>query len=329
MGKESQGRGWVLPGVMILGMLGAAGLVVLQGKGVPEDNPEDGPEQAKAAPSPTAPAKDPKPKGKPLGELVAGLRDPDNKIRRESASKLIEIDSPDSSVPAAGVAKLVIESLKDVDADSRQLAAYVLGNVKAPTDTLVPALALLLRDQDKRVRRVAATAVVNVGRRNPKSLDPLLRDALVDKDADVRHLANFIQEQIKPTAVAIAPTPTPKEINPKEPPKADQDKIVGKPAPEIQGEDLDGVRLKLSDYREGRVLTFGQRLKHLPGQVPRAVARRSPLGKKLASPRGIAILRRALRTRAVGGENHLALFWDKDGAIGGVWTSRIFLRPTS
>lgn len=56
-----------------------------------------------------------------------------------------------------------------------------------------------------------------------------------------------------PTHVTVPPAPQlPKEGSQPPPPPASP-VVVGKPAPEIQGEDIDGVSFKLSDYR-GKVV---------------------------------------------------------------------------
>jgi HEAT repeat protein len=255
-GSTSETRIPISVVILTFGALGAAGFIALQMKTPKEEVP---PASQGVAPAGVS-VKDKTFKGKSLDEWIAALKDPNAEVRRGAATTLIEMDATENSTRSTELTRALLEQLKDDDSDARQLAAYVLGHIRAPSDAVIPALGAALRDRDQQTRRAAATALVRQGRRKPKSVDPLLRDALADNNPDVRRLAKYVQEQIKVTAVATRPAPPDRDAKTedvKEPAKTEQTIVLGKLAPDIEGEDVHGRRFKLSDYR-GKivVLTF-------------------------------------------------------------------------
>jgi HEAT repeat protein len=96
--------------------------------------------------------------GKPVGEWVAALRDPDAKARRK--------------------------------------AAGVLGNVGAVDPAVVPALADAVRDRDPAVRAEAALALMKIGPA-ARDAAPALAEAQKDANPTVRQYAAKALERVR------------------------------------------------------------------------------------------------------------------------------------
>jgi peroxiredoxin len=287
-------------------------------------------------------------KGKFLGSWVALLKDPDKKVRRETAAALSGIE-PEGR---PHLAPLVLKLLGDEDADVRQLSAYILGNIKpdstsalGPLSTalndsdkrvrnsaatalgnlqgdpaaIVAALGPALHDKDKNVRRAVATSLVQVGRASPDVLGALLRDALKDKDPDVRQLAQYIQTNTKAEVAAAddAQAPVKREKRTRKPEKVEVE--IGKAIPEIQGEDLDGIRFKLSEYRGKIVVLVFWEWENI------AQVRTTSLAERLKDKRSVLIgvncntdkleLRERMKQQRITWRS----FGDADGAISDAW----------
>ena len=157
--------------------------------------------------------------GEPAVEaLIAALRHENPSLRASVVWKLSEIGRPiNRIVPAligalgdasenVGVAasmaladigepavRFLIEALKDEKADIRLHVAYVLGEIGAPADTIIPALILRLGDKESNVRRVSVRALLNFGRRAA----PQLTEALNDDDAATRRFAQIALTQME------------------------------------------------------------------------------------------------------------------------------------
>jgi HEAT repeat protein len=81
-----------------------------------------------------------------------------------------------------------VEALHDPDARARKRAVGVLGNVGAIDPAVVPALAEALRDRDAAVRAEAALALTKIGPAAAGAV-PALEEARKDPHATVRQYA--------------------------------------------------------------------------------------------------------------------------------------------
>jgi HEAT repeat protein len=81
-----------------------------------------------------------------------------------------------------------VEALHDPDARARKKAVSVLGNVGAIDPAVVPALAEALRDRDAAVRAEAALALTKIGPAAAGAA-PALEEARKDSNATVRQYA--------------------------------------------------------------------------------------------------------------------------------------------
>jgi hypothetical protein len=242
-------RPWqILAGLSALLLVGAY-VIAMRSINEETENEAEHPKVEKPQPKPENYKLD----DKPLSMWMAALKGDDAKVRRDAAGTLITIDKTEG---AALLAPMLLETLKDERADVRGLSAYVLGYLRADLDGVVPALGTALRDKVRGVRQAAAVALVQLGRSNPEAIAVTVNRAIDDDDPDVRRLAKYIKNNTRAAEVAADPQ---KPRKPEEPPKKPEirDDVVGKTAPEIQADDLDGVRFKLSDFR-GKVvvLTF-------------------------------------------------------------------------
>lgn len=69
-----------------------------------------------------------------------------------------------------------------------------------------PQLILQLKDEDVEIRRAAAKALGELGRKTPKSAVPPLSEAVTDKDREVRRLACFALGEMGPVADSAIPS---------------------------------------------------------------------------------------------------------------------------
>jgi membrane associated rhomboid family serine protease/thiol-disulfide isomerase/thioredoxin len=185
-------------------------------------------------------------------ELLATLKDQDADVRNLSAYVLKNLNPATlKSIPSESASTLVpplTQSLKDENVDVRNFAAQLLGNINpAEPDAAMEALGAALHDEDKNVRRAAALALVQIGPRKPEALKPILKSASAAANADVRRLATYVRTNVKGAddAAAVKPTPAGGYGIP--------DPLIGKLAPTTDGEDIDGVRFRLRDYK-GKVV---------------------------------------------------------------------------
>jgi hypothetical protein len=251
--KEPEGiRPWqILAGLSALLLVGA---YVIAMRSINEETESESERPKVEKPQPTP--ENYKLEGKPLSMWVADLKGDDAKVRRDAAMTLITVDKTDG---APLLAPLLLETLKDERADVRGLSAYVLGYLRSDLDGVIPALGTALHDKVRGVREAAAKALILLGRSNPEAIAVTVNRAIGDDDPDVRRLAKYIKNNTRVVEVAPDPRKPDKPDRPDGPPRRPEirDDVVGKTAPEIQAEDLDGVRFKLSDFR-GKVvvLTF-------------------------------------------------------------------------
>ncbi len=134
-----------------------------------------------------------------LAQWQGDLKDPSPEVRRKAIDALAHFGPV--AVPA------LAQALSDVDAQMRQTAAWVLGEMSPPAKEAVPALAQALEDLNVQVRQTAAWAL---GRFGPaaKEAVPQLTRALKDSGPVVRGNAaqalGAIGPEAKDAAVALA-----------------------------------------------------------------------------------------------------------------------------
>jgi HEAT repeat protein len=89
-----------------------------------------------------------------------------------------------------------VQALKDPDARVRKKSASVLGNVGAIDPEVVPALAAALKDRDAGVRSEAVLALLKIGPAAQEAA-PALAEAQTDRDPKVRTYAAQALERIQ------------------------------------------------------------------------------------------------------------------------------------
>ncbi len=109
--------------------------------------------------------------------LISVLADPDENIRVVGSVALQNLGRP--AVP------YLIDALNADAAEIRLNAAYVLGEIGAPLDTILPALINTLTDPEWNVRRLVVRALVTIG---PPAVEPLIQ-ALNSPNPDLRRMA--------------------------------------------------------------------------------------------------------------------------------------------
>lgn len=146
-----------------------------------------------------------------IDALIQGLSDENPQIREMSVWTLSEIKTPTARVVPA-----IITSLADLEettrvvgsialqnigepavpylidaltaapsVDIRLNAAYALGEIGKPLDTIIPALIASLTDPEWNVRRLVVRALIRIG---TPAVDPLIQ-ALNSPDQDLRRMA--------------------------------------------------------------------------------------------------------------------------------------------
>jgi HEAT repeat protein len=135
--------------------------------------------------------------------LVRGLADPDVQVKRNVALFLDaagggawwnwNMSQPRLDLqPFLGV---LISAIRDEDARVRQLAAQAIGEIGPNAVSAVPALVTLLADADEGSRGSAGIALSGIGQAARHAL-PALRAALSDPSASVRRSAQRAIERI-------------------------------------------------------------------------------------------------------------------------------------
>jgi HEAT repeat protein len=89
-----------------------------------------------------------------------------------------------------------VEALRDPDARARKKAVSVLGNVGAVDPVVVPALAEAVRDRDPAVRAEAALALMKIGPA-ARNAAPALAEAQNDANPTVRRYAAKALERVR------------------------------------------------------------------------------------------------------------------------------------
>ncbi len=109
--------------------------------------------------------------------LITVLTDPDENIRVAGSVILLRLGEP--AVP------YLIDALSAESSEIRLNAAYALGEIGAPLDTILPALIRTLTDREWNVRRLVVRALVTIG---TPAVDALIQ-ALHSEDPDLRRMA--------------------------------------------------------------------------------------------------------------------------------------------
>lgn len=109
--------------------------------------------------------------------LISILADPDENIRVMGSVALQNLGEP--AVP------YLVDALGAESAEIRLNAAYALGEIGTPLDTILPALISRLTDPEWNVRRLVVRALVTIG---TPALDALIQ-ALNSDDPDLRRMA--------------------------------------------------------------------------------------------------------------------------------------------
>jgi HEAT repeats len=132
---------------------------------------------------------------KSIPPLVAGLKDPDVRLRRNAALAFIVLGGgwyPFECGPATIDIRLalpaLVESFADSDPDVRGWAAQAVGGLGANAADALPALIELLKNDNEGSRNSACIALSKIGPAAKAAL-PALRVALTDKSQDVRRFA--------------------------------------------------------------------------------------------------------------------------------------------
>lgn len=109
--------------------------------------------------------------------LITVLTDPDENIRVTGSVILQRLGEP--AVP------YLIDALSAESSEIRLNAAYALGEIGAPLDTILPVLIRTLTDREWNVRRLVVRALVTIG---TPAVDALIQ-ALHSADPDLRRMA--------------------------------------------------------------------------------------------------------------------------------------------
>ncbi len=109
--------------------------------------------------------------------LITVLTDPDENIRVAGSVMLQRLGEP--AVP------YLVDALSAESSEIRLNAAYALGEIGAPLETILPALIRTLTDPEWNVRRLVVRALVTIG---PSAVDSLIQ-ALYSEDRDLRRMA--------------------------------------------------------------------------------------------------------------------------------------------
>lgn len=145
-----------------------------------------------------------------IDALIQGISDENPQIREMSIWTLSEIKTPTARVVPAIITSLadpeetvrvvgsvalqhigelavpyLIDALTAPSADIRLNAAYALGEIGQPLDTIIPALIKALTDTEWNVRRLVVRALIRIG---TPAVDPLIQ-ALNSPDQDLRRMA--------------------------------------------------------------------------------------------------------------------------------------------
>ena len=145
-----------------------------------------------------------------IDALIVGLTDDNPQVREMSAWVLSEIKEPAARVVPALISVLtdpdenirvvgsvilqnqgepavpyLIDALSAESSEIRLNAAYALGEIGAPLDTILPALIRTLTDREWNVRRLVVRALVTIG---TPAVDSLIQ-ALHSEDPDLRRMA--------------------------------------------------------------------------------------------------------------------------------------------
>ncbi len=117
------------------------------------------------------------PAARTVPALISVLTDPDENIRVVGSVALQNVGEP--AVP------YLIDALTADTAEIRLNAAYALGEIGTPLDTIVPALIKTLTDPEWNVRRLVVRALATIG---TPAVEPLIV-ALNSPNSDLRRMA--------------------------------------------------------------------------------------------------------------------------------------------
>lgn len=140
---------------------------------------------------------------KSIPPLIAGLKDPDVRLRRNAALAFLVLGGgwwPFECGPAkldiGAALPALVAAFADSDPDVRSWAAQAVGDIGANAADAVPALIELLKNDHEGSRNGACIALAKIGPRAKAAL-PALRVALADKSQDVRRFAAQAIERIE------------------------------------------------------------------------------------------------------------------------------------
>jgi len=133
--------------------------------------------------------------GKSIPALVAGLKDPDVRLRRHAALVFgvlsggwWQFECGPARMDIRPALSALVIAFGDSDPDVRAWAAQAVGNIGANAADAIPALIDLLKNGDEGSRNSACIALGQVGPAAKAAL-PVLRAALSDTSQDVRRFA--------------------------------------------------------------------------------------------------------------------------------------------
>jgi hypothetical protein len=137
---------------------------------------------------------------KSIPPLLAGLKDPDVRLRQHSAlafgvlgSGWWPFECGPTKMDISPALPVLVVALRDSDTSVRALAAQAIGGISANAADAVPGLIVLLENGDEGSRNSACIALGQIGQAAKAAL-PVLRRALSDTSQDVgRFAAQAIQ----------------------------------------------------------------------------------------------------------------------------------------
>lgn len=132
---------------------------------------------------------------KSIPPLVAGLKDPDVRLRRNVALAFAVLgggwwsfECGPTKMDISPALPALVVAIRDSDSDVRALAAQAVGGIGANAADAVPALTEILENGDEGSRNSACIALGQIGPAAKAAL-PVLRAALSDTSQDVRRFA--------------------------------------------------------------------------------------------------------------------------------------------
>lgn len=128
---------------------------------------------------------------------LADLRKKDANVQTSAAQAIVKLEPRENK---SAVADILAVALTDPQPYARQLAVYVLENIKPEAEDVLPPLVKVLQDNDGAVRAAGVRALSQLGRTNPKAT-PAMTPALMalgstHKNPEVRRSAVEVLQAI-------------------------------------------------------------------------------------------------------------------------------------